>query len=160
MNKQTDMVIVEAQRIDNEIWRAYEPDSEEIDWEEAHYRVIPALEADIETILLYRPDLEDLVMKKINESPCSAELLGLLNIEKIKRAVAIRKDWETALRNSKTGSDLSSKIRWSFYDEDIRRLAKLHKKGKFREKIENLLEDCNFHKECGDFMEGDYDEYL
>ena len=36
----------------------------------------------------------------------------------------------------------------------------LHQWNLFREKIEDLLEDCNFHTECGLLNEGKYDECL
>ena len=72
----------------------------------------------------------------------------------------IREDWESALEQVKNGTDLSSIIGWAFSDEDITELAKLHKNNICREKIEDLLEDCNFHYECGKFANGEYDEFL
>ena len=150
----------EAQRIDNEIWQIYSPGDDEICDFGLPHRAIHNLKADIETILLYRPDLEKLIMEKINKSSCYKVLLKLLNIEEIKESVTVRRDWETALRSSETVSSLSSKIGYAFYDRDIKKLAELHKRGKFRKKIERLLENCNFHKECGDLAEGSYNEYL
>lgn len=76
------------------------------------------------------------------------------------RAAEIRNDFAAALSNVEHGWQLSESIHWSFYPRDLARLAKLHKADIFREKIEDLLEDCNFHKECGDFFNGNYDEYL
>ena len=72
----------------------------------------------------------------------------------------IREDWETALEQVNRGSDLSSIIGWAFSDEDITELAKLHKANICRDKIEDLLTDCNFHYECGKFANGEYDEFL
>lgn len=72
----------------------------------------------------------------------------------------IREDWETALEQVNRGSDLSSKIGYGFSKEDITELAKLHKNNICREKIEDLLTDCNFHSECGKFANGEYDEFL
>ena len=72
----------------------------------------------------------------------------------------IREDWESALEQVKNGTDLSSIIGWAFSDEDITELAKLHKNNICREKIEDLLEDCNFHYECGKFANEEYDEFL
>lgn len=72
----------------------------------------------------------------------------------------IRSDWAAALRSVKYGYELSKWIDYGFYDEDIVELAKLHKRNRFRRKIEDLLEDCNFHYECGKFADHDYDEFL
>ena len=72
----------------------------------------------------------------------------------------VREDWENALEQVNRGTDLSSKIGYGFTKNDIVELAKLHKANKFREKIEDLLTDCNFHYECGQFMIGEYDEFL
>lgn len=72
----------------------------------------------------------------------------------------IREDWKSALEQVEEGSDLSSIIGWAFSDEDITELAKLHKANICRDKIEDLLEDCNFHSECSKFANGEYDEFL
>ena len=72
----------------------------------------------------------------------------------------IREDWESALEQVKKGSDLSSKIGYGFSNEDITELAKLHKNNICRDKIEDLLTDCNFHSECSKFVNGEYDEFL
>lgn len=44
----------------------------------------------------------------------------------------------------------------NFTKNDIKELAKLHESGKYREKIEDLLEDCNFHSLNSYFQAGDY----
>lgn len=72
----------------------------------------------------------------------------------------IRNNWEQALRQVKRGDELSYPISWGFSDEDISCLAKLYKRNKFRKKILDLLEDCNFHTECGDFIDGNFDKYI
>lgn len=72
----------------------------------------------------------------------------------------IRKDWYTALQNVKYGAELSSKIDFGFTDQDLMVLLCLHKGNLFRQKIEDLLEDCNFHTECGLLSDGEYDECL
>lgn len=72
----------------------------------------------------------------------------------------VRADWASALKRVRKGSDLSSVIQYSFYDEDIAELAKLHKAGRFRTKIEELLDDCNFHHEASKFYRRQYDEFL
>ena len=69
-------------------------------------------------------------------------------------------DWNTALRSVNKGTSLSALIHWSFSDDDIRKLAELHKANKFRRKIEDLLDDCNFHYESTKFSHGEYAEFL
>ena len=80
--------------------------------------------------------------------------------ESAQEEAEIRHDFATSLRNCKEGSDLSSQLHWAFSDKDVTELAKLHKSNKFRRKIEDLLEDCNFHYECGKFAKNEYDEFI
>jgi len=68
----------------------------------------------------------------------------------------ICEDWEKALETM-TYSDISRTIRWGFSLEDLRELMRLHREDIQREKIEDLLEDCNFHTFCGCLSEDDYD---
>ena len=62
---------------------------------------------------------------------------------------AIRKDWNTALESVNDGCSLSAIIRWGFTQQDLIVLCALHQAGKHQQKIVDLLEDCNFHTECG-----------
>lgn len=70
----------------------------------------------------------------------------------------IRNDWYAALNSVKNGTELSSIIHWGFFNQDLMILYFLHQANCFREKIEDLLEDCNFHTECELLAEGKYDE--
>lgn len=74
----------------------------------------------------------------------------------------IRKDFRKAINSVNRGESLSSKLHYSFSPLDIYNLAMIHKNGtdKQREKIEELLTDCNFHSECGDLSKGRYDIYI
>ncbi len=72
----------------------------------------------------------------------------------------IRKDFAAALKSVKHGDDLSGRLDWSFSPRDISELAKLHKAGKFRKKIEDLLTDCNFHSEYSMMTAKQYDELI
>lgn len=83
-----------------------------------------------------------------------------INLEDIEKVVSIRVDFEKALNSVQRGEQLSGILSYSFSDKDIKNLALLHKANKCRRKIEDLLDDCNFHQEAGDFKEGKYDEYL
>lgn len=68
----------------------------------------------------------------------------------------IRMNWKLALKSQ---DFISSIIGCGFYLQDLIVLGALHKHGDFREKIEDLLEDCNFHHECSLLSDGKYDEY-
>ena len=69
----------------------------------------------------------------------------------------IRNDWYMALE---TGEATGSKIEWGFYPQDLLVLTCIHKAGYFRDKIIDLLEDCNFHTEAGLLDDQKYDECL
>lgn len=69
----------------------------------------------------------------------------------------IRDNWFSALEKEEY---ISGTIGWAFHMQDLIILGTIHKKGYFREKIEDLLEDCNFHQECGLLADGKYDEYM
>lgn len=83
-----------------------------------------------------------------------------VNFARARRAAEIRMDFASAFRGVREGRRLSGDLKYGFSPEDISNLARLHKSNKFRKKIEDLLEDCNFHKECGDFSVGNYEPYL
>ena len=53
---------------------------------------------------------------------------------------------------------ISPKIKWGFTMQDLLILCDLHEAGYFRDKIVDLLEDCNFHIECGLIDDGKYAE--
>lgn len=57
---------------------------------------------------------------------------------------------------------ISSDMEYGFSDDEIARLACAHKFGTdyMKERVFDLLEDCNFHTECADFEEGKYDAYI
>ena len=62
----------------------------------------------------------------------------------------IRDDWIGALKEQRIrGLNISSIIKWGFYQQDLLILCDLHEADIEREMIEDLLEDCNFHTECG-----------
>ena len=74
----------------------------------------------------------------------------------------IRKDFRKAINSVNKGTSLSSKLHYSFSPIDMYNLAMIHKNGtdKQREKIEDLLEDCNFHSFNSDLSNGRYDIYI
>ncbi|MDU2155957.1 MAG: SNF2-related protein [Clostridium sp.] len=82
------------------------------------------------------------------------------NINEDEPLQAEKKDWKELLTSYYSIGELSSAIGYGFSDEDIKELAQLHKEGFEQEKIEDLLEDCNFHAEQQDFINKAYDKYI
>lgn len=70
----------------------------------------------------------------------------------------IRLDWDKALSEVDGGTELSMAIGWGFTGQDLLVLTCLHEAGLHRQKIYDLLEDCNFHRENALLAEGKYDE--
>lgn len=64
-------------------------------------------------------------------------------------------DWDKALGSLAYGK-IAKTIGWGFTREDLETLMELHKQDKHRQNIEDLLEDCNFHTECGNWHDGIY----
>lgn len=71
----------------------------------------------------------------------------------------VQLNWKQVLKD-KPYEEISYEIEWGFTNDDIEELAKLHRDGYERKKIEDLLTDCNFHEECRNFKNGNYDEYI
>lgn len=76
------------------------------------------------------------------------------------KADDIRLNWDAALESFAEGCMISPIIGWGFSCQDLLVLGCLHQLGKHREKIVDLLEDCNFHTECGLLDNEDYLEYF
>jgi len=75
----------------------------------------------------------------------------------------IRADWESALNSVERGWDLSADIEWGFGKQDLLVLGVLYQYGAntdIQQKIVDLLEDCNFHTECGLLYDNKIDEYF
>lgn len=68
----------------------------------------------------------------------------------------IRQNWYNAFINANKWD--SSTIGWGFYPQDLLILCDLHEAGLFQQEIVDLLEDCNFHTECGLMDDGKYAE--
>ena len=68
----------------------------------------------------------------------------------------IRLNWRRAFENADKWD--SSTIGWAFSSQDLLVLCDLHEAGLFQQEIVDLLEDCNFHTECGLIDDGKYTE--
>lgn len=99
-------------------------------------------------------------LSKIIKDELNLNVEFYIDLKKAQNCANIRANWNNALKKYKITTDISSIIGYALSDKDLKELATLHKKGKYREKIEDLLEDINYHSECGDFMEGRYDRYI
>ena len=123
------------------------------------------LNADIPNILLKqeegdREKAEEYIKAKIDATGRAAEIYKVINWQSIKENVKIRSDFASALRKVKNGAELAGRLGWSFSDDDLRQLTALHRKNRFRQKIEDLLTDANFHSECILLQDRKYDELL
>ena len=119
-------------------------------------------ETDLSYIICKAPDpvkRKEEILAFIRSYPCGEYFLTWVDMDKVMQDAMIRRDWETALRNH-SYDELDSMVSYRFGSDDIKELATLHKKRRFRKKIEDLLENCNFHSECCDFANGRYDKYL
>ena len=85
------------------------------------------------------------------------DLREFVGWDKILEEAELRINIEDALRASRNGSDLSGRLGYCFYRFDCDRLYELHKSGKYRKKIEDLLEDCNYHWLSGPLIRNDYE---
>lgn len=125
-----------------------------------HYQVVVWFESDLRTLGLTHP-LDELKYLVYSSLPNDKEAIDKsFDWSAIAKDIEIRSDFATALKNCKRGTDLSHPLNWAFSSRDISILAKLHKSNKYRKKIEDLLTDCNFHYECGEFMQGNYAEFI
>lgn len=119
------------------------------------------LQSDLEAVLSLYPDKEEEIIKIIKQSANGVTILSeYIDLDEIHTAAKIRHDFDFALSIVDEGWKLAKHLGWSFSAQDIAELAKLHKAGKHQQKIEGLLEDCNFHEESIRFADGNYDKYL
>lgn len=127
-------------------------------------RAILWLKPDYVSVLIGAKNPEETFVEVKNyilKTKYGQQILNCLNLDEIKKEALIRRDWETALKNVKHGSELSGDIGYGFSNADICRLANIYKNSKkaMRDKIEGLLTDCNFHTECSDFRNGNFEKY-
>lgn len=155
-------------KVTDELWKHFAPEEPYESVEESRIRLACwIMEETIEFLLLKGVslnDIENYLWAVVCDLDGAKELKDYIEdkvrVDKAKRGAEIRSDFASALRGVRKGTDLSYDLGFGFSSADIANLARLHKSNKFRKKIEDLLEDCNFHRECGDFSEGNYEKYL
>ena len=82
-----------------------------------------------------------------------------INFDKCYDDARIRLHFSEALKSVSEGSDLAALLGYSFSSDDLMELMKLHKKNKFRKKIEDMLTGANFHSECGLLCSQQYEDF-
>ena len=152
----------EIARLDEELNRKYLRNTEPIP--DTHLCVAhKLLEDDISSILLKAEDMDSTFEEIIDFLSLSSirakDIDRVIDYDRALENAKIRRNFAEALEKAKRGSDLSFTLRWSFTDDDLTNLARLHKSRKYRKKIEDLLTDCNFHSECSAMANGDYSEW-
>ena len=152
----------EVFRIDNMLCRKYFGVSPELP-EDRLEMAISWLTDDIECILMNLSDEEESKRLKditdiISRSDYGAEILDGVDVRRIVRSIEIRKDFDKALAETNDIEALAKTLDCSMTREDVVDLAELHANGKYRKKIEDLLDACNFHKERELLSEEKYDE--
>ena len=150
--------------LDEKIWNKYYPNAKPCGDKPSAENAYLWLKGDISSLFADKQlNIEEVkydIYKMIAETGFEKEILKQIEMDEIIRNAEIRRDFATALQNVSRGTQLSQPLGWKFSKRDICELAKLHKANKFRKKIEDLLEDCNFHYENGKFSAGEYDEFL
>ena len=148
-------------QLELDIWKKYYPDYDTSQLNTPDYSIIYIWFAtDIESILLEYPNALPEILSVIHNSDYSEEIMRHIDVNHIVRNVEIRRNFDEALASVKKGTDLSSELDFCFSNDDLRQLIELHKKNKYRSKIESLLTDCNFHYVCGLLKTHKYDEAL
>lgn len=146
---------VEIDETYKEIRKAFGREKKEIPTEYSHAIICE----EIEDLFVKSTDMQktkEKIIKIISNSVAADTIIEYLNFDEIMAAAKVRRDWDSALSGVEKGYMLSSTIGWGFTKNDIKELAKLHESGKYREKIGDLLEDCNFHSLNSYFQAGDY----
>lgn len=158
--KKNEEILEEMKELDLRIWRTFHP--EDISTDEPPLVLAPIwLKSDICSILIDFENSKETILEMIHDSKYEKEILDkYLKWKDIEKNVEVRKDFTTAFKNVKYGTDLSKILEYAFNKRDLKNLATLHKKNKCRRKIEELLSDCNYHHVIADFHDKNYDKYL
>lgn len=136
------------------------------------YRAIAYLESDIGDILRRSNDMnktKQKIIDVINTSYYPDDIIKSIDFDKAVCQAKIRKDFGKALRSPRKANEIASAIGYGFSKNDISELAKIYAEATMnedqasnsvRKKIIDLLEDCNFHAESGDFERGNCAIYI
>ncbi len=147
-------------RLDTELWKKYHPEDTTVSEKIKGWW----LKEDIEHLLAERDcDIDERfseIEKIINGSEYAEDISKKFSLLSCYDVAALRRDLASTLKKYKDMSDLSHDLNYSFCYQDIRDFVALHRKNRFRRKIEDLLTICNFHCECTMMCDKNYDELL
>lgn len=96
----------------------------------------------------------------LKESSKYDDIKQIISVDNAYKNASIRRNFAAAFEKVKHGCDLSGILGYGFSNGDLTNLAILHKENQYRDKIEDLLTDCNFHEECEMMSSGDYSMWL
>lgn len=153
------IVLQNVKDLDYNIWKKYHPEYDAKNEPDLNQAII-WLKNDISSIMVDFPNSEDDILNLIKNNEFGNEIISMIEMNEIRDDVNIRTDFLTALNSVKRGFDLSHRIGYALTPKDLSKLALLHKQNKCRNKIEELLTDCNFHYECCQFENQNYEEFL
>lgn len=151
--------------LDEQLWKKYHPEYVLGSLVSPPGQAHVWLQNDIGAILAHTDKnlalLQEEILAFIKAHAHGSEILHrYISMDKLMEEAIIRRDFGTAFSKVKCGSALSGKLNWSLGPRDLKELALLHQKNKYRKKIEELLTDCNFHYECSKFTSHKYEEFL
>lgn len=156
-----DKVVEELKRLDILIWNKYYPeddiDNSDVEAYFLKYDIIGLLsERDCDIDVRYK-EIEDI----INSSEYADDINKEFSLKLSCYDVALlKRDLASALKAYRDVAELSSIFNYSFTNDDLKDFVALHRKNRFRNKIEKLLTNCNFHHECSMLCNKEYDELL
>lgn len=154
-------ILQEMIDLELQLWKKFHPDYVEDGNNPTLLTASIWLKSDIQSIMIEFPNSEKDIISFIKEYKYGEDILNeYIDMEDVRENVKIRSDFLTAFSSVREGSDLAHKLNYCLSSSDLEKLAILHKSNKCKKKIENLLESINFHKECSDFKNERYEEYI
>ena len=151
--------LTDVRDLDLKIWKKFcDPEAKDVDVNPQY--ALAWLKSDIEHIIIEGIADMDKIIEFIMHDKYGNRIISDVEIGSIIENVKIRKDFKNAFAKVKNGNELSTNLDYSFSKTDLSNLAKLHKSGACRRKIEELLTACNFHYECNKFINKEYAEFI
>lgn len=155
-------------RLDDKLWNMYCPDNPGSTSGRTLENAHVWLQNDIKSILADSEDVREMadqICAVIRKEYYGQEVLSrYIHMDRLQEEVNERNevvgDFPAALKRVRYGYQLSPALRYCFSKDELIELGDLHRSGRFRKKIEELLTDCNFHSECGFLAKKRYSEFV
>ena len=122
-------------------------------------KAVDWLYADIVSILTNSQDpskAEREILHIIEKTGYARYIMPLLPMHEIRNEMKLRHNLADALNQYKDPRELAAKLRYTLSDDDVLVLARLHRRHKHREEIEDLCNQCRRFKECTVLIHKDY----